>query len=67
LNPISLYRLKIDEDKCVKCGACQRACDMDIKVWEKPNSLECIRCGKCKEACNEGAIKSSFIFPKQSK
>ncbi len=66
-NPISFYRYKIDEDKCIKCGKCQKACDMDIKVWEKPNSLECIRCGKCKEACGEGAIKSSFIFPKQSK
>lgn len=55
-NPISLYRYEVDKDKCIKCGACQKACDMNIKVWEKPNSTECIRCGKCMEACKEGAI-----------
>ena len=59
-NPISLYRLKVDESKCVKCGACQKACGMDIKVWEKPNSPECIRCGKCKAACPTCAISSTF-------
>ena len=55
-NPISLYRYEVDKNKCIKCGACQKACDMNIKVWEKPNSTECIRCGKCMEACKEGAI-----------
>ena len=59
-NPISLYRLQVDEDKCVKCGACQKACGMDIKVWEQPNSPECIRCGKCKAACPTCAISSTF-------
>ena len=57
-NPVSFYRFKINEDKCIKCGKCQKACDMDIKVWEKPNSTECIRCGKCLEACSEDAITS---------
>ena len=59
-NPISFYRFKIDESACVKCGECQKACGMDIKVWETPNSLECIRCGKCKNACPQGAITSTF-------
>ena len=59
-NPISFYRFKVDESVCIKCGACQRSCGMDIKVWENPNSLECIRCGKCKSACPQGAITSTF-------
>lgn len=59
-NPISLYRYKIDDSKCTKCGACRKACKMDIKVYEKPNSMDCIRCGDCKKACPHGAIESSF-------
>mgnify|MGYP000476575954 CR=1 FL=1 len=50
-NPVALYRYQIDESACTKCGKCKKACKMDIKVWEKPNSLECIRCGDCVKAC----------------
>ncbi len=57
-NPISIYRLKVDKDKCTSCGACAKKCKMDIKVYKKPNSLECIRCGECKSACSQGAIKT---------
>ena len=59
-NPISFYRLKVDQKKCISCGACQKVCKLDIAVWETPNSLECIRCGDCKKACPHGAIGSSF-------
>lgn len=59
-NPVSIYRLRVDADKCVHCGACQRACGMDIKVWEHPNDPECIRCGTCKATCPTGAITSSL-------
>lgn len=58
-NPISLYRYRVDMDKCIHCNACQKACDMDIEVCKTPNSMECIRCGKCKAACPTGAITSS--------
>ena len=59
-NKVSLYRLKVQEDKCVGCGACQRACGMDIPVWKTPNSIECIRCGKCMAACPTGALTSTW-------
>ncbi len=55
-NPIALYRYQIDTNKCTKCGRCKKACKMDIKVWEKPNSPECIRCGDCIRSCPENAI-----------
>ncbi len=57
-NPVSVYRLKVDEEKCIHCGKCQQVCDADIKVWEHPNSMDCIRCGDCKHACPTGAITS---------
>lgn len=56
-NPISVYRLKIDKNKCTSCGACAKKCKMDIQVYKNPNSLECIRCGECKTACPSKAIK----------
>ena len=59
-NPVSVFRLNVNKDKCVECGACQKACGMDIKVWQKPNSTECIRCLKCRAACPQGAITTSL-------
>lgn len=59
-NPISLYRYNFDKDKCTSCGACVKACDMNIKVYERINSTECIRCGRCADSCANGAITTSF-------
>lgn len=59
-NRFSLYRYEIDESKCNKCGLCHQKCDMNIKVYDKPNSAECIRCGKCISTCPKGAIHGSF-------
>ena len=56
-NKISFYRIKIDTEKCTKCGACQKACKLDIPVWKNPDSMDCIRCGDCKITCPQGAIK----------
>ena len=59
-NPISSYRLVVDKEKCVSCGMCQKACGMDIKTFETPNSMDCIRCGSCIAACPKGAIASTW-------
>ena len=55
-NKISLYRIRIDSEKCVGCGLCQKACKLDIPVWQNPDSMDCIRCGECKAVCPEKAI-----------
>ncbi|AGT44867.1 4Fe-4S binding protein [Treponema pedis] len=60
-NPISLYRLKIN-DKCIKCRKCERTCKIDIPTYKTPNSPECIRCGECIKACPVHAIEHSFLF-----
>jgi len=59
-NKISFYKLTISEDKCIKCMACHKACDMQVKVTENPNSMECIRCGECKGVCPTNAIDLGF-------
>ena len=65
-NPLSLYRLEVDQKACISCGACQRACPMDIPVNETPNSPECIRCGACKAACPISCISSPIRSSKSS-
>lgn len=50
-NRISLVRMQLDSNKCIRCGACERACPMQVPVLKNINSAECIRCGACSKAC----------------
>lgn len=59
-NKISLYHFRIDPDKCTSCGACSRACKMDVEVFRTPNHAECIRCGDCIRTCPHQAISKTF-------
>lgn len=61
-NPISIYRLNINKDKCTSCKACVNKCKLNIDVYKNPNSLECIRCGECIDSCPQNAIERSFKF-----
>lgn len=55
-NPISVFKYRVDKEKCISCGKCSRACKMQVNPVETPNHPECIRCGKCKEVCPVDAI-----------
>ncbi|MEX1377576.1 MAG: 4Fe-4S binding protein [Eubacteriales bacterium] len=59
-NRISFYGLDYDKEKCIHCMACHKACNMQVKVTEQPNSAECIRCGDCKNVCPTNAIELRF-------
>ena len=52
-NPIAILGIRVDAKKCVGCGACVRACRLDV---HKVNDRECIRCGECRAVCPCGAI-----------
>ena len=56
-NKVSVFRYRVDEEKCIHCGKCAKACQMEVNPVENPNSAECIRCGRCKKACPTQAIQ----------
>lgn len=59
-NPISVYKLEVDNKKCIKCNRCSKICKMNIEPFKEPNSPECIRCLDCKDICPTGAISNLF-------
>ena len=67
LNRVSLFQMKVDKNKCVSCGACEKACKMDVDVTKHPNHAECIRCGMCMKSCPTNAICYQYGFEKSSK
>ena len=67
LNRVSLFQMKVDKDKCVSCGACEKACKMDVDVTKNPNHTECIRCGMCMKSCPTNAICYKYGFGDSSK
>lgn len=67
MQPFSLYRYRVDEASCTKCGECQKTCKLDIAVYKTPNSPECIRCGECIRACPQHAVRAEFIKRKPNK
>ena len=61
MSYFSLFRIRVDEDKCVSCGKCKRVCPMNVEVpsnsRKKRNATECILCMRCVEECPKGALK----------
>ena len=63
---ISLFRIKVDYDKCVSCGACSQACPstvMDAILKQDRIVPDCFSCGTCMEVCPANAI--SFKYGKR--
>jgi polyferredoxin len=57
-NPVSVFRYRVDKEKCTDCGACAKACKMQVDPVKNANHPECIRCGACKKACPVKAISN---------
>ncbi len=64
LKPASyfaLVRIRVDEAKCVSCGACKKVCPMNVDMTNnarsRVNGTECILCSACVDACPKGALK----------
>jgi len=56
---ISLFRIKVDYDKCISCGVCSQACPstvMDAILKQDRIVPDCFSCGTCIEVCPANAI-----------
>lgn len=63
LKPMSYFarlRITCDQAKCVGCGACRRACPMQVDMTDnsrrRKNATECILCMECVKACPKKAL-----------
>ncbi len=62
----AFLKIEGDKEKCKQCGACNKACPMDINIMEYVNhgnrvlSTECIFCLTCTTVCPEGILESTF-------
>ncbi|MDY6791898.1 MAG: 4Fe-4S dicluster domain-containing protein [Thermodesulfobacteriota bacterium] len=62
----AFIKIKGDKEKCTQCGACSKACPMDINIMtyvnngERVLSTECIFCLTCTTVCPEGILDDTF-------
>ncbi len=60
MSYFSLFRITCDKEKCTSCGACKRACPMDVDVTDnarsRKNGTECILCMACVKHCPKDAL-----------
>lgn len=56
--------IKLDHEKCNRCGACTAFCKMDVK---EVGDRECIQCGECRKVCKEKALMWKTPLSKKEK
>ena len=50
-NRFSLVQTHWVKEDCISCGACQKACPVNLSPEKVSVSPECVKCGKCIKAC----------------
>ena len=61
MSYFSLLRIKVEQEKCVCCGKCEKVCPMNVAITDNKRSrrygTECILCLECVNKCPKNAIK----------
>jgi polyferredoxin len=56
-NRFAIFKMRCDKEKCTACGACSKACKIQLEPAKQPNSPECVRCRECVGSCKTKALK----------
>ena len=62
VSKISLFKIRIDQDVCNKCGKCMFACKsqcIDVKQ-QNVDFTRCVGCGDCLKVCDKNGIRYSL-------
>lgn len=62
LAKLSFFKMRVNEEKCIKCGLCEKNCKAACIKVEKGNPVRidysrCVTCGDCQTVCSKGALK----------
>jgi ferredoxin len=61
----SIFRIRINKEKCTQCGACIKACPLEAtegRVYGKILSADCFSCARCLNVCPVDAIQYGSVF-----
>ena len=63
----SIFRVRIDKEKCTQCGACIKACPLETTaglVDGRKMPADCFSCARCLNVCPVDAIQYTSVFKK---
>jgi NapH/MauN family ferredoxin-type protein len=69
IGKVSPYSIRVNPDKCIRCGLCNKVCPMNVEVMDakggRVTDMECINCNICVNACpKKGALSTGFTCKK---
>ena len=69
ISRFSLLKIRVDEDKCIKCGLCTKNCKASCIDYKnmKVDYSRCVDCFDCIGKCKKGAISFSPCLSRQGK
>lgn len=62
---LSITRVRIDKDRCTRCGACISVCPLDAAkdlVYSRNLPADCFSCGRCLNVCPADAVRYGPVF-----
>lgn len=64
LSKFALFKIKIDEDNCRNCGACEKICKSNCidSETKEVDFTRCVNCFNCFQVCPTDGLKYTYKF-----